>query len=472
MKGLCVHTCFLLLFVLANEHLMAQLPLQLPGILSDHAVLQKNARVRLWGKGPGSFELKIVASWNPQDTVKLLIGPECSWSVPVQTPEEKGPHTITFICGNQVQTITDVLMGDVWLCAGQSNMEFNYGWGINNADSNYRVSTNNGIRFFEVEKNYDNIPVSECRGKWVICDAATASKFSTIGYFFGRNINEHINTPIGLIGSYWGGTNIQAWMPADCFNDPKLTQTTSYIEPYGWAPKGVAVLYNAMIYPLHNFTIKGCIWYQGEANVDWNWDRYANLLKAMVQSWRNVFDDSFYFYAVQIAPWNGYGNLRAAVLREQIANAGKQISRYGSIGIMDLVPDVSDIHPGRKKEVGIRLSNLVLREVYNRTEINAYPPYIVKVDFKDQSALVAYNASGALRSTGAHVSGFQLAGPDSVFYPAKALLLKDKRIKVFSEKVTAPVSLRYCFENTSIPDLFDHSGLPLQQFRTDAYLIY
>lgn len=462
----------LLLSMFSYTGLLAQLPLKLPDLLSDHAVLQKNATVKLWGKGPGSFELKIVASWRAADTIRLQIGAACTWATTVQTPAEKGPHSITFICGKETKTISDILMGDVWLCAGQSNMEYNYGWGINTADSNYRVDGNAEIRFFEVEKDYEDIPVSECRGKWIICDATSASRFSTVGYFFGKSINKQTNTPIGLIGAYWGGTNIQAWMPAGALTAPGLKQSVSYIEPYGWAPKGVASLFNTMIYPLHNYKLKGCIWYQGEANVDWDWSRYGDLLTALVRSWRHLFETSFYFYAVQVAPWNGYEKDRAGALREQIEKAANTIPRYGSIAIQDLVPDTANIHPDQKREVGGRLSDLVLKEVYGKTEFQPYPPYITKVDFKSRSAQAEYNASGGLRAKGTGIAGFQLAGADSVFYPAKARLLKNNKIEVVSAKVSRPVALRYCFENTSVPDLFDKTGLPLKQFRTDHYIIY
>lgn len=453
-------------------NLSAQLPLKLPDLLSDHAVLQKNATVKLWGRGPGSFELKIVASWSPADTIRLQIGAECSWVTSLQTPAEKGPHSIVFICGNETKKISDILLGDVWLCAGQSNMEFNYDWGINRNDSNYSIVENSEIRFFEVEKNYDEIPVSDCRGKWVKCDPVSASKFSTVGYFFGKNIQQNTQTPIGLIGAYWGGTNIQAWMPSAALPPVSERQQGTYIEPYGWAPKGISTLFNAMIYPLHRYSIKGCIWYQGEANVDWEWNSYGVLLTSLVKSWRHLFENPFYFYAVQVAPWNGYKKLRAAALREQIENAGRSIPRYGSIAIQDLVPDTANIHPDRKREVGLRLSDLVLKEVYDQSAFQPYPPSILKVDFKNRSALATYQATGALQAKGTNISGFQLAGADSVFYPAKAQLLRNNKIEVSSPKVAKPVALRYCFENAAVPNLFDKTGLPLKQFRTDHYIIY
>lgn len=463
-------SCLLLLFCCTCS--IAQLPLKLPDLLSNHAVLQKDTLVKLWGKGPGSFELKIVASWQSEDTVRVHIGPECTWSADIRTPSEKGPYTISFICGKEIKTITDIIMGDVWLCAGQSNMEYNFGWGIDKNDSAYRVGSNDALRFFVVEKNYDNLPVSECKGRWVICDSASAAEFSTVGYFFGKNINMVAKTPVGLIGAYWGGTNIQTWMPSELFTNEQLGNTVRYIEPYGWAPKGVSSLYNAMIYPLTNYRIKGCIWYQGEANVDWDWNRYGNLLQAMVHSWRSQFGTAFYFGAVEIAPWNGYGAVRGAALREQIQLAANSIPSFASISIADLVPDTSNIHPEKKREVGLRLSERILFDVYKYGDANSTPPEITKVTFNGKAALAEYRATGLLRVRGASVSGFQLAGSDGHFYPAKARLTKDNKIEIISGRVSIPTALRYCFENTSVPNLFDGTALPLKQFRTDTYLIH
>lgn len=453
-----------LLLLIGCNSVMAQLPLKLPDILSDHAVFQKDTLVKLWGRGPGAFDLKIVASWQPADTLRLQIGAECTWSTEIKTPSDKGPFTISFICGKETKTITDIVMGDVWLCAGQSNMEYSTG--------TYPVESNDWIRFFAVEKNYDNLPLSECNGRWVKCDATSVAEFSTVGYFFGRNINTVTKTPVGLIGAYWGGTNIQTWMPRELFTNEGLGKTVQYIEPYGWAPKGVSSLYNAMIYPLKNYRIKGCIWYQGEANVDWDWNHYAGLLQAMVQSWRNQFGIPFYFYAVEIAPWNGYRPVRGAALREQIQLAAETIPAYGSIGIADLVPDTSDIHPVKKREVGLRLSDLVLSEVYKTDGTKSKPPAITKVSFNGKIARVEYTASGPLRVNGASIMGFQLAGSDGLFYPAKAKLVKGNKIEITADNLAVPKSLRYCFENSSVPNLFDDTALPLKQFRTDHYPIY
>lgn len=451
-----------LLVLVSSPRLMAQLPLKLPALLSDHAVLQQNASVRLWGKGPGSFELKIVGSWQPEDTLRVMIGPECSWLTTIQTPANKGPHTITFICGKETQTIHDIVMGDVWLCAGQSNMEYS---------SPHSIEPNEELRFFTVDKNYDNLPLAECSGKWVKCDSATAAAFSTVGLYFGRQLNRVNKSPVGLIGAYWGGTNIQTWMPGELFKESGLAKTIEYIEPYGWAPKGVASLYNGMIYPLKNYQLKGCIWYQGEANVDWDWDRYADLLSAMVQSWRNEFGTAFPFFAVEIAPWNGYKPVRGAALREQVQLAAQRIPDFGSIGIADLVPDTNDIHPSRKSEVGIRLAELVLKKIYKVEALQVDPPQITAVSFQGNYAYATCTARGVLRSNAERIGGFQLAGTDGVFYPAKANLLKGNRIEIFAPGLLRPTALRYCFENASVPDLSDNTRLPVKQFRTDNYPI-
>lgn len=158
-------------------------------------------------------------------------------------------------------------------------------------------------------------------------------------------------------------------------------------------------------------------------------------------------------------------------MREQIGNASKLIPNFGSIAIHDLVSDTTNIHPDQKREVGIRLSNLVLREVYKKTGIHVYPPAIVKVNFNKKSAIIEYDASGPLHKRGEVILGFELAGTDSIFYPAIGSLLKNNRIEVVSKQASFPVALRYCFKNTSVPNLFDGTGLPLKQFRTDNYFI-
>ncbi len=471
MKKIHYTIAFTLAFWITAFVATAQLPLKLPALLSDNAVLQKSATVKLWGKGPASFDLKIIASWNLKDTIQLQIPASSTWETLLQTPDLTTPQSIQFICGQESKTISNILLGDVWLCAGQSNMEMNHNWGYDKNDSLYSLTYNNDIRFFEVEKNYDDLPQSEIKGKWVICDTATAKTFSSVAYFFGKQVNKVTHHPIGLIGSYWGGTNIQTWMPAESFLDEPLKSTVSFIEPYGWAPKGVASLYNAMIYPLHRYSVNGVLWYQGEANVDWNWNEYSLLLSEMVKSWRRIFNQPLPFFAVQIAPWNGYGKNRSAVLREQIRNASAIIPQYESIDIADLVPDIKDIHPIKKREVGLRLANQALLKVYGKTSINTIGPSVINTEISKKGILLTCKTVGPLKSSMNNIPGFLLAGSDGVFYEATARIISKEKILVSSKKVTKPIYVRYSFDNESVSTIFDDTGLPLQQFRSDNFII-
>ena len=201
----------------------AQLPLRLPSILSDHAVLQQNAEVKVWGWGPGSSKVAVVCSWNKSDTVFAHIGPDCDWEAKLQTPAAGSTHSIQFICEKQKIIIEDIVLGEVWLCSGQSNMEFNMKWGVTDAGDALKTCRNNQIRFFKVAQSYDKFPQTRCEGKWELCDENSMQQFSAVGYFFGRRVNDRLNVPVGLIGAYWGGTCIQSWIPSEVFDQkPEL----------------------------------------------------------------------------------------------------------------------------------------------------------------------------------------------------------------------------------------------------------
>jgi Domain of unknown function (DUF303). len=445
-----------------------QLPLRLPSILSNHAVLQQSSTVKLWGWGPGSFNVKVVCSWANTDTASVTIGADCMWELPVKTPAAGGPYSITFFCGRQNITISDILIGEVWLCAGQSNMEFNFHWGISGVNDSDRAYTNKEIRFFQVAQSYDKYPVSDCKGEWKVCDSTTLQAFSSVGYFFGKGLQEKLKLPVGLIGSYWGGTGIQAWMPGDVFEkDTALQPFAQNIEPYGWAAKGASLLYNAMIHPIASYHIKGVIWYQGEANVATEAKTYSILFSSMIKSWRNVFKTTLPFYYVQIAPWNGYAGIQAALLREQQEKILKQQPLTGLVSIADAVTDVADIHPKNKKIVGERLAGLALKEQYSCNGILPYFPKVSSVSYKANIAYVHVSSIGRLSSFNKEIINFQIAGSDFIFYPASTTIQKDGTIRLMAKQVQQPVAVRYCFTNDARPGLFDVNALPLLPFRTD-----
>lgn len=464
-----MRTFFVAFLLIIAVGASGQLPLRLPSILSDHAVLQQNAEVKVWGLGPGSMRVAIVCSWNKQDTVFASIGADCDWETTINTLKAGGTHSIEFICGKQKITIEDIIFGEVWLCSGQSNMEFNMNWGITDAGEALANCKNNTIRFFQVEQAYNKFPQTNCEGKWVVCDENTMPTFSSVGYFFGRRLNDQLKVPVGLIGSYWGGTCIQAWMQAEIFKqDSEFRKLGQNIDPYGWAPEGASVLYNAMIYPVTPYKIAGVIWYQGEANVVRGPETYSKLFTAMIGGWRSAFSSDFPFYFVQIAPWNGYEGIDGAYLREQ-QELTLQVPHTGMVSVSDLVDDVSNIHPWKKRAVGERLSNLALKELYGWNDLQPYSPHFKHLAIEGEKAFISVASTGKLKSNGQEIINFQLAGADQQFYPANATIKKDGQIQLVSSKVKNPVAVRYCFTNDATSNLFDVNNLPLLPFKTDKW---
>ncbi|MDR0232493.1 MAG: sialate O-acetylesterase [Dysgonamonadaceae bacterium] len=447
----------------------AQPALRLPAIISNHAVLQQNSDVKLWGWAPCTWPVKISCSWNPTDTVSVMPEKDCSWSVSVKTPKASDTaHSITFISRDQKITINDILVGEVWLCSGQSNMEYSFNWGTIGAGDDVEQSANKEIRFFRIPHSYNNYPQTNSDGEWKICTPETVKDMSVIGYYLGKRINETTQSPVGLIASYWGGTCVQAWMPQEVFTkDEELNKMANDLPPVNWAPVAPSVIYNAMIYPLLPYRIAGTIWYQGEANTDQPQD-YGRLFMSMIKSWRGAFNNDFPFYFVQIAPWNGYGGISAAILQEQQASA-LALPKTGMISVGDLVDDITDIHPKLKPAAGNRLADLVLREQYGADNLQPYHPRISVVSIDKDKAKLTVISAGKLTCNDKEIKNFQIAGADRIFYPATAVLQKDGTIMLTAKQVKSPASVRYCFTNDAMPNLFDTNGLPLLPFRSDKW---
>jgi sialate O-acetylesterase len=448
----------------------------LPSVISDHAVFQQSSEVKLWGWCPIVWTVKVVGSWNPSDTVYATPGRNCNWEAMIKTPKAGGPYSIRFY-GYQnklVREINDVVFGEVWLCSGQSNMEFKTQWDIANTTSTLVPRSNKEIRFFHVPDAYNNYPQKDCVGEWQVCDEKAAADFSCIGYYFGRKLNEELNVPVGMIGSYWGGTAIQPWMPKESFQkDTSLNTVAERILPK-WTPVAQSVMFNAMINPVAKYKIAGVLWYQGEANaVDRKGsteksDDYGKLFCAMIHGWREVFHTDFPFYFVQIAPWNGYENLDGALLREQ-QNLTLSVPRTGMVVVGDLVQDVKNLHPGGKQEIANRLANVALKEQYGKEDIQPYFPRFANLKINGNKAIVTVASIGKLSYTEKGIKNFQIAGENRIFYPAKASLVKDGSIVLIAKEVKNPVAVRYCFTNDGVPNLFDVNKLPLVPFRTDNW---
>ena len=448
----------------------AQWGMRLPAILSNHAVLQQAADVKLWGWAQSGNTVKISCSWNPLDTIIAYPAKDWSWNVLVKTPKAGGPYTITFISGTQKIIVNDILIGEVWLCSGQSNMEYAFNWqqGVLDAGDAVANSANSQLRFFQLSHKYNSYPQTDSDGEWKISSPETTPSMSVAGYFFGKKINETMKVPVGLIASYWGGTCVQAWTPKEVYDqNADLKKLAVDTKPVNWAPVEPSVIYNSMLYPLVNYKIAGAIWYQGEANTG-EPQNYGKLFEGLITGWRKAFNNDFPFYFVQIAPWNGYWSINAALLREQQETALK-LPKTGMIVVGDLVDDITNIHPKIKKEVGNRLVNMALKEQYGIKDLQPYFPHLAGFTVNKSKANITINSIGKLSCKGKSIISFQLAGEDKVFYPSTAVIEKNGSITLTSQLVKTPVAVRYCFTNDGMPNIFDVNGLPLVPFRTDKW---
>ena len=459
---------FVFCFIIIN--VSAQWAFRLPAIISNHAVLQQDANVKLWGWAQSGSTVNIICSWNPTDTVKAEPLKNWTWETTVKTPKAGGPYTVTFICNTQKINVEDILIGEVWLCSGQSNMEYAFNWeaGVADAPDEVANSTNNELRFFQLTHTYSNFPKENSDGEWKISSPENTPSMSIVGYFFGKKLNQVIKSPVGLIASYWGGTAVQSWTPSEVYQqDEELKKMAEDTKAVNWAPVAPSVIYNSMMYPLVNYKIAGAIWYQGEANTG-EPQNYAKLFEGLIYGWREAFGNDFPFYFVQIAPWNGYWKLSAAYLREQQESV-LHLPKTGMVVVGDLVDDITNIHPRIKKEVGMRLVNMVLTEQYGQTDLQPYFPRFGGFTIVKNKININFNSIGKLSVKAKTINGFEIAGEDQVFYPATAIMEKNGTISLTNKRVKSPVAARYCFTSDGMPNLFDVNGLPLIPFRTDNW---
>ena len=460
----------LLLFL---QVLTAQPSLRLPSILSDHMLLQQNSDVKFWGWADPRTKIKIIPEWS-EDTMFVTANEKAKWETTLTTPESGGPYTIQVLSDDKNITINDVLIGELWLCSGQSNMEYNVKKGVADAKEALSDCENNQIRFFFVKKATADYPQDDCTGYWKVCNAESMQWFSSVGYFFGQKLNENLSTPIGLINSNWGGTPVETWTPIDKIENPEkvIKEAASLKKSTGW-DNTVSSTYNAMIHPLIKMKMAGAIWYQGEANCP-NAYSYSGLLANMIEAWRDKFQIELPFYYVQIAPYQRYPiPFSAALIREQQEAVQGLVEKTGMVVIADQVDDPNNIHPRYKKQVGYRLANYALAETYER-EVSKYKFATLKGQQIEDDRIRIYfdNAEVGIFYKGEGIEGLEIAGADKVFHSAEGKIdKKTNTLIVKSRNVKNPHYVRYAFGNGSIGNIFDTSGLPVAPFRTDDIVV-
>jgi sialate O-acetylesterase len=443
----------------------------LPSLIADHMVLKQRSSVLLWGTALPNASVKIYTSWN-KAIYLAKVGDNGKWNIQVKTPSAGGPYEITFNDGTLLR-LTDILIGEVWVCSGQSNMDMPISGFKNqpilNANEILADAGNDQVRLFEVKRKLSKAPLDRLEGGWKTDDAENVQSFSAVGYQFAKMLCRKLKIPIGIIQSSWGGTNIIGWMGLESVKGfPELDQIArdSTIKVSAKKP---ASMYNAMIYPMLNYKISGVIWYQGEANRG-EPDNYALLMKEMVAGWRKAWNiGEWSFYYVQLAPW-AYTSHATLVpyLQEAQYKAMGLIPNSGMVVSID-VGSENTIHPPNKTVISERLAYWALGNTYGKKGVAYRSPTFKSVTYKNDTARLSFlYAENGFTSNGEVIRGFQIAGDDQVFYPAEAKI-SGTGINVVSEKVKNPVAVRYGFVDWIKGNVYNGYGLPLAPFRTDSW---
>lgn len=446
-----------------------------PSFISDNMVLQRESEVPIWGKAKPNLKVYMTCSWD-NSKYATTATEDGKWVVKIKTPSAGGPFTIQV----NDHLIKNILIGEVWICSGQSNMQLS----LSQTENGNNEATNAklpNIRLFYVARELADAPKDNCYGAWTECSPESAKSFSAVAYYFGKKLYEELHVPIGLIHTSWGGSTAQAWVKEEL-----LRTDTSYNGYYtierqkalkakpGELPitqHSPAKLYNAMIHPLIPYGIKGVIWYQGESNQDYcegDPERYLKLFPLLIDSWRNEWKQGdFPFYYVQIAPFPRTFQNVGALLRDSQRKC-LAVKNTGIAVTLD-IGDTTNIHPKNKIDVGNRLALWALAKDYGKSNLVYSGPIYKSLSIKSNKAIINFTETGSgLLAKDGKLTDFEIAGVDKIFYKADAII-EGATVLVSSDKVKKPVAVRYAFTNTSVASLFNKEGLPASSFRTDDW---
>lgn len=440
--------------------------LRLPSVIGDGMVLQQNDSCAIWGWAAPGDKVFVTTSWdNHTDSTRTTN--MATWKLKVKTPVAGGPYSIT-IKNRSTITLSDIMIGEVWVCSGQSNMEWSFYNGAKDIAPEFPTAYNKNIRFFHVDKTASYYPQDDLKAKWESCDSNTLKRFSAVGYFFGKKLQQQLNVPIGLINASWGGTPAETWTPAEKISEnEKLKTAAAKLQTFAWWPAVPGQAYNGMIAPLISYNIAGAIWYQGEANTGTN-DTYTELLTTMIDSWRGAWKKTIPFYYVQIAPFK-YGPGNTGALLQEAQTKAMSHPGTGMVVITDLIDSVANIHPSYKHEVGNRLAGWALAETYKKQGLVYKSPQFKSIEKQGNKLIITVdNAPNGLTATNKVIAGFFIAGADQKWLPAEVKIEKDK-IQVWNKSLKDPMHVRYGFGNTIVGNVSGKEGLPLVPFRTDAW---
>ncbi|MCF8335035.1 MAG: sialate O-acetylesterase [Bacteroidales bacterium] len=476
MKRVTLISVIAAFFLLCMQSIQAEV--KLPAIVSSNMVLQRDATVVLWGWADANEKITIETSWISK-ALDVEADEEGNWRVQVETTNSQEPQNIEITSKDSNIKLWNVVFGEVWLCSGQSNMQQplrgytgqpTYGSVMETAKSK-----NSDLRLFTVDRVGSKTPLKDVKEytAWQEASPENVWGFSAVAYFFGRQLQQILDVPVGMIHTSWGGSSVQAWISKEVMSeyqevdleDTDITENTNHIP---------TALFNSMIHPLIPYRIKGALWYQGESN-RLEPQKYKDLFPAMVKDWRTRWGiGDFPFYYVQIAPYMYGGNEafstaeNSAFIREVQLQCLDLIPNSGIAITMDIgEPDC--IHPPKKKEVAERLLFNALSQTYGYDNVDGASPVYKSHEVKDSAIVLKFdNAENGLYAYD-DLEGFEIAGEDKVFYPADAEIVGGSEVLVKSDKVPDPVAVRYAWRNWIVGTLYDTNLLPASSFRTDDW---
>jgi sialate O-acetylesterase len=460
----------------------------LPHVFGDNMVLQRDKPVPVWGSAdPGE---KIVVGFAGQSK-SCTAGSDGQWSVTLDPLKASGTPAELTVTGTNAIKFENVVVGEVWLCSGQSNMEKPFELPTVPAKPGAKPPTYQAeiaaanypeIRLLEVHRDRKPTRLKDAAIAWTPSSSATlvSQHFSQVAYFFGLKLHHELNVPIGLIDSSFGGSPIEPWIPSEGFTlAPSMADFAQASgKPWVKGTPQLSMMFNSMIAPLIPYAIRGVLWYQGESNVTTvaNVGRYADEMFALIESWRSEWHDDFPFYYVEIAPFTNYGRSGPEkaespdcepLLWEQQTDA-MQIPHTGMIVTTDITDNVRDHHPRDKKSVGERLAAWALAKDYGVSGLVISGPKFKNMEVKGNAAIISFDyvEGGLVSRDGQPLTWFTIAGADGKFVPATATIEGDK-VVVTSPDVPTPTTVRFAWDEIAMPNLSNKAGLPALPFRSN-----
>lgn len=460
--------CILVLLVSACCHAVVVMP----SVFRNGMVLQQRSEVLVWGKAAPHQKVKVKPSWSKKTYVTSSLA-DSTWSVRVSTPVASFEHYTMSVTSGETILIDDILIGEVWFAGGQSNMEMPVEGYVNQpvygTVQTIADSKNDYIRFYTMKHRSALVRQWDCPGRWESASPSTTGHFSATGYYFANQLFSVLQVPVAIIHCSWGGSTIEAWMSPEAMSvtpELKIPATEKENYPKHHKPTG---LYKGQLSAVCGFGIRGVIWYQGESNRT-KYNTYRIQFPQLCKTWREEWGiGDFPFYFCQLAPY-AYPDDRwnCGFMREVQEQMVQIVPNTGMAVLID-VGDSACIHPPYKKEAGERLAYLAMRDTYGFEKFVAEGPYLDAYMVRENKIYLKFrNAPQGVTSYGKPVTGFEIAGADSIFYPGRVTFTR-KEFYVESDSVPAPVAVRYCFKDYCKGSVFGTNGLPLAPFRTDDW---